>query len=76
MRTGTADRATSEAITVCVEAIAVRAPMGIKTTSREWTFEEEFGKMRDVFLPVRSSNDSRDGALALQEKRAPQWTAT
>lgn len=44
--------------------------------NREWTSAEDFGKMRVTFLPVRSSNDAREGALALNEKRAPQWTAS
>ncbi|AWH96287.1 hypothetical protein [Dietzia psychralcaliphila] len=56
--------------------LADRASKSIMTGSREWTSEVEFGKMRDIFPPVRSSIDAREGVLAFTQKRAPRWTAT
>lgn len=56
--------------------LAVRASKQIMSRAREWNSEEEFAKMREIYLPVRSSRDAREGALAFKEKRAPRWTAT
>ena len=56
--------------------LAVRATKEIMVAARDWNSSEEFAKMREIFAPVRSSNDAREGALAFKEKRAPRWTAT
>ena len=76
-----AGEATAAAVELA-KAIAANAPLAVRASkeimarSREWNSEEEFDKMRDIYLPVRSSNDAREGALAFKEKRAPRWTAT
>ncbi|MDZ4234482.1 MAG: crotonase/enoyl-CoA hydratase family protein [Dietzia sp.] len=72
---GARDAAVELASAIAANApLAVRASKEIMTGSREWTSEEEFGKMRGIFLPVRSSDDAREGALAFKEKRRPRWT--
>ena len=37
--------------------------------------QEMFDKQREITLPVRASEDAREGATAFKEKRAPRWRA-
>lgn len=53
--------------------LAVRASKQIVTASRDWTTEEQFARQQELYEPVRSSEDAREGALAFAEKRAPVW---
>jgi enoyl-CoA hydratase len=32
-----------------------------------------FAKQREITLPVRESEDAREGATAFKEKRSPRW---
>jgi enoyl-CoA hydratase len=60
-------------------AIAVNGPLAVRATKRviveaaEWSRAEMFDRQREVTLPVRESEDAREGATAFKEKRAPRW---
>ena len=56
--------------------LAVAATKQILQESRDWQLTEEFDRQRAISVPVRESSDAREGALAFNEKRAPQWTGT
>lgn len=56
--------------------LAVAATKRILTECRDWRLDEEFGRQREISVPVRESADAREGALAFKEKRAPRWTST
>ncbi|MGV9733330.1 crotonase/enoyl-CoA hydratase family protein [Rhodococcus aetherivorans] len=53
--------------------LALRATKQIIAQARDWSNEEEFERMREIYEPVRSSADAKEGALAFKEKRAPVW---
>ncbi|NJC71862.1 crotonase/enoyl-CoA hydratase family protein [Planosporangium thailandense] len=60
-------------------AIAVNGPLAVAATKRiiieapEWRAAEMFDKQREISVPVRESEDAREGATAFKEKRAPRW---
>jgi len=54
--------------------LAVRATKQIIVESPAWSRAEMFDKQREISLPVRASEDAREGATAFKEKRAPRWT--
>ncbi|MDT9591688.1 crotonase/enoyl-CoA hydratase family protein [Nocardioides zeae] len=60
-------------------AIAANGPLAVRATKQViveapgWSREEMFERQRDITLPVRSSEDAREGATAFKEKRAPRW---
>jgi enoyl-CoA hydratase len=62
-------------------AISANGPLAVRATKRviveapEWSRAEMFDKQREITLPVRESEDAREGATAFKEKRAPQWKA-
>jgi enoyl-CoA hydratase len=62
-------------------AIAANGPLAVRATKRviveapEWSRAEMFDKQREITLPVRESEDAREGATAFKEKRAPRWQA-
>jgi enoyl-CoA hydratase len=62
-------------------AISANGPLAVRATKRviveapEWTRDEMFDKQREITLPVRASEDAREGATAFKEKRAPRWRA-
>ena len=62
-------------------AIAANGPLAVRATKRviveapEWTRDEMFDKQREITLPVRESEDAREGATAFKEKRDPVWKA-
>jgi enoyl-CoA hydratase len=71
-----------EARTVAVElatSIARNGPLAVRATKRiidesgDWTRAEAFARQQEIYEPVRSSADAREGALAFKEKRPPQW---
>ncbi|MDJ0359771.1 crotonase/enoyl-CoA hydratase family protein [Rhodococcus sp. H29-C3] len=77
--------AAGESRTVAIELgqkIAKNGPMAVRSTkeilikSRDWSSEEEFERMWEIYAPVRSSADAYEGALAFREGRAPRWGAT
>ena len=53
--------------------LAVRASKQIVEQSRDWSNAERFTRQQEIYEPVRSSEDAREGALAFKEKRAPVW---
>jgi enoyl-CoA hydratase len=62
-------------------AISANGPLAVRATKRviveapEWTRDEMFDKQREITLPVRASEDAREGATAFKEKRTPRWRA-
>jgi enoyl-CoA hydratase len=61
------------------ESIAANGPLAVAATkrilveARDWTRGEEFDRQREISVPVRESEDAREGARAFKEKRAPRW---
>ncbi|MEV0945123.1 crotonase/enoyl-CoA hydratase family protein [Rhodococcus sp. NPDC049939] len=53
--------------------LALRATKKIISEARDWNRDEEFTRMREIYEPVRSSEDAKEGARAFKEKRAPVW---
>ena len=64
------------------ESIAANAPLTVRAAKKmvyanapeKLTGEFEYGD--EIWAPVYTSNDGREGPLAFREKRAPNWTAT
>ncbi|GFG53149.1 enoyl-CoA hydratase [Mycolicibacterium agri] len=56
--------------------LAVAATKKIIVESRGWTPESMWREQTKILMPVFSSNDAREGAVAFAEKRAPKWTGT
>ena len=71
-------QALSEALRLA-EAIAENGPLALRATkeiiskARDWDSAEEFDRMREIYEPVRSSDDAKEGARAFKEKRKPVW---
>jgi len=53
--------------------LAVRATKRIIVESRDWPWTEAFARQAEIYEPVRSSEDAKEGARAFTEKRAPRW---
>ena len=53
--------------------LALRASKQIVTASRDWSLDERFARQQEIYEPVRSSEDAREGATAFKEKRTPKW---
>jgi enoyl-CoA hydratase/carnithine racemase len=72
-------RATAQAM---AESIAANAPLTVRAAKKmvyanapeNLTGPFEYGD--EIWAPVYTSNDGREGPLAFREKRAPNWTAT
>jgi enoyl-CoA hydratase len=56
--------------------LAVAATKRIIVESRGWSPETMFAEQMKILMPVFSSNDAREGAVAFAEKRPPRWTGT
>jgi enoyl-CoA hydratase len=56
--------------------LAVAATKRIITESRGWSPDEMWGEQTRILMPVFSSNDAKEGAIAFAEKRPPKWTGT
>lgn len=56
--------------------LAVAATKRIIVESRGWSPEARFAEQSKILMPVFSSNDAREGAIAFAEKRPPRWTGT
>ena len=63
----------------CGRAIAANGPLAVRATKRviveapEWSRADMFDNQREITLPVRESEDAREGATAFKEKRSPRW---
>lgn len=53
--------------------LAVAASKQVMVESREWTEAEMWSKQNAITMSVFTSEDSREGAAAFAEKRAPNW---
>jgi enoyl-CoA hydratase len=53
--------------------LAVQGTKRILTEGGEWPAAEAFARQWEIYAPIRSSADAREGAMAFTEKRAPRW---
>lgn len=62
--------------------IAANGPLAVMGSKRvileqaDWPSDEQWPNQYAITIPVRESNDAREGATAFAQKRAPQWTCS
>jgi enoyl-CoA hydratase len=44
--------------------------------SRSWSPEDQWREQATIIMPVFSSKDAQEGAVAFAEKRPPNWTGS
>jgi enoyl-CoA hydratase len=71
-----------DAAIALAEKITANGPLAVAATkrviieSRNWSPDEMFAEQMKILMPVFSSNDAKEGAIAFAEKRAPRWSGT
>lgn len=71
----------NEAI-MLAEKITANGPLAVAATKRiiaeaqGWSPREMFAEQMKIALPVFTSNDAKEGAVAFAEKRVPHWTGS
>jgi len=64
------------------ERITANGPLAVATTKEilvkgtNWTEDEMWKKQLELIIPIFTSNDAKEGAIAFAEKRKPNWTGT
>lgn len=67
------------AATELAQRIASNGPLAVAGTNRilteggDWPADEAFARQWEIYEPIRSSDDAREGAQAFAEKREPVW---
>ncbi|MBJ7399486.1 enoyl-CoA hydratase-related protein, partial [Mycolicibacterium sp.] len=71
-----------EAAIELAERITVNGPLAVAATkrviveSRSWSPEDQWREQATIIMPVFSSKDAKEGAVAFAEKRPPNWTGS
>jgi enoyl-CoA hydratase len=69
-------------VNVLAEKIAANGPLAVAATkriiveSRGWSRDTMFAEQNTILMPVFTSNDAKEGAIAFAEKRPARWTGT
>lgn len=71
-----------EAAIDLAERITANGPLAVAATkrviveSRGWSPEQMWREQMKIIMPVFTSKDAQEGAIAFAEKRAPNWTGS